>query len=323
MKKAKLFTVLLLVSIGCIINTHVVVAATAQSKTANSHKKNKTPQNASRQRQMSEKDIAECTQLIGKVAQTDKAIQSGTLATATDNTGITERPKKSAQVQLFASDNPAAIAHLTGGAVNVVVPPASNNKVKPIVPPVSKPVARSTIPPNTQIFASDDPKAIAHLTGKITTPLTNSSPQAQSAVNKPVTHPHPHIQLFAPNTPDLENLEGKSANLANFQKNVPVDKVAKTKPKTLQKAKKATHKAEKSAPVVEVSKKPENPAIKTEKPAPAVEANKKTETPALKSLSKGKKPAPAVEANKKIQTPAPKAEKSTPAVASEKPKNSI
>jgi hypothetical protein len=314
MKKAKLFTVLLLVSIGCIINTHVVVAATAASKTANSHKKNKTPQNASRQRQMSEKDIAECTQLIGKVAQTDKAIQSGALATATDNTGITERPKKSAQVQLFASDNPAAIAHLTGGAVNVVAPPASNNKVKPIVPPVSKPVARSTIPPNTQIFASDDPKAIAHLTGKITTPLTNSAPQPQSAVNKPVAHPH--IQLFAPSNPDLGNLEGKSANLANLQKTAPVDKVAKAKPKTPQKTKKATHKAEKSAPVVEANK-------KTETLAPTVKASKKPETPALKSLSKGKKPAPAVEANKKIQTPAPKAEKSTPAVASEKPKNSI
>jgi hypothetical protein len=334
MKKAKLLTVLLLVSISYVTNTSVSVAASTQSEPkniANSHKKNKSAQSSNHQRQMSEKDITECTQLIEKVAQTDKLLQNKTIAPVADNL------KKSASVQVFTSSNPAAIAHLTGGAVNLAPAnntPSNHKLATSSAPTTSKQVAKSTIPPGTQIFASDDPEKIAHLTGKITTPLTNSSPQAQAFANKPAVHPR--IHLFSPNTPDLVDLQGKSASLASLQKNSAADKSVKPKTRVERKLKKSVHKSvkpapsgetaaktekimpksEKSAPAVETNKKAEEPAPKSEKPAPAVETNKKAEEPAPKS----EKPAPAVETNKKAEEPAPKSEKPAPAVDTNKNK---
>jgi hypothetical protein len=262
---------------------------------------------------MSEKDITECTQLIDKVARTDKLLQSATIAPATDHL------KKSATTQIFASDNPAAIAHLTGGAINLTTspsPPPSQKLAASTAPAAPKQVAKSTIPPGTQIFASDDPQKIAHLTGKITTPLTGSTPP-QVVANKPVVRPR--IHLFAPNAADLDTLEGKSANLASLQKTAPVDTLSKTKSKAKPKIKKAVHKS-KPASAVEANKKTEESAPKSEKPAPAANADKKTEQPAPKS----EKPAPAANADKKTEEPAPKSEKPAPAaVAKEKPKNSI
>ncbi|MCX7067795.1 MAG: hypothetical protein NTW85_08915 [Methylococcales bacterium] len=306
MKKDKLFIVLLLVSVGYITNISVTIAASTQAENknaANSHKKNKPARNTGHQRQMSEKDITECTQLIDKVARTDKLLQSAMIAPATSS-----QLKKPATTQIFASDNPAAIAHLTGVGVNLATSPApansappNHNLATPTTPVPLKQVAKSTIPAGTQIFASDDPQKIAHLTGKITTPLTGSAPQV--VAKKPVVHPR--IQLFSPNTPDLNTLEGKSANLAGLQKTAPVDTLSKTKAKAKAKpkAKKTAHKSQKPAP------------------APAADANKKTEEPAPKS----EKPAPAADANKKPEEPAPKSEKKPdPAAASsEKPKNSI
>ena len=116
MKKGKLFTALLLVGIGCVAN--MSVAATVQSKptqknVTDSHKKNKTIRKTSitRHRQMSEKDITECTQLIDKVARTDKVLQTEMIATTTNNSKIAEHLKTTADVQVFASDDPVAVGH--------------------------------------------------------------------------------------------------------------------------------------------------------------------------------------------------------------------
>ena len=316
MKKDKLFIVLLLVSIGYVTNISVTIAASTQAENKNaasSHKKNKPARNTGHQRQMSEKDITECTQLIDKVARTDKLLQSEMIAPATSS-----QLKKPATTQIFASDNPAAIAHLTGARVNLATSPAPANSAPPnrnlatsTTPVPLKQVAKSTIPAGTQIFASDDPQKIAHLTGKITTPLTGSAPQV--VAKKPVVHPR--IELFAPNTPDLDTLEGKSANLAGLQKTAPVDTLSKTKAKVKpKKAKKTAHKSDKPAPAVDANKKTEEPAPKSDKSAPAADANKKAEEPAPKS----DKPAPAADANKKTEESAPKSEKPAPAADANK-----
>lgn len=285
MKKGKLFTALLLVGIGCVAN--MSVAATVQSKSVqknvtDSHKKNKTIRKTSitRHRQMSEKDITECTQLIDKVARTDKVLQTEMIATATNNSKIAEHLKTTADVQVFASDDPVAIAHLTGKTANLPHPSAMTKQIikatpitatlaapKPVIatlapPPVFKPttatlVATSRIPkpvtkplPHTQVFASDDPKVLANLMGKspalpvkpITTKSTTSLPVAKTYKPIKPTTPHPHIELFAPNPlADLNHLEGRSANLATLQKTVPVDK------STTQKTKKLTPKSKSSS----------------------------------------------------------------------------
>jgi len=284
MKRGKLFTALLLVSLACVVN--ISVAATVQSKSApknatDSHKKNKNVRKTSitRQRQMSEKDITECTQLINKVAQTDRVLQTQMITTATNNNKIAEHLKTAADTQLFASDDPVAIAHLTGKTANLPLSSAPKQFVKatpvaatlaapkPIIarlapPPVFKPttatlVATSRIPKpvtkplsHTQVFASDDPKVLANLMGKstalpvkpVTTKSTTNLPVTK--VYKPIkpTTPHPHIELFAPNPlVDLNHLEGRSANLATLQKTVPADK------STTQKTKKSLPKSKSSS----------------------------------------------------------------------------
>lgn len=268
MKRGKLFTALLLVGIGCVAN--MSVAATVQSKSTqknitDSHKKNKTVRktNVTRQRQMSEKDITECTRLIDKVAQTDKVLQTQMIATATtNNSKIAEHFKTAADVQVFAADDPVAIAHLTGKTTNLPLSSATKQLVKatpvattliapkPVIatlapPPVFKPttatlVATSKAPksvtkplPHTQVFASDDTKALANLMGKTTalpvkpttTKFTTTPPVAKVAKPIKPTTPHPHIELFAPNPlADLNHLEGRSANLATLQKTMPANK---------------------------------------------------------------------------------------------------
>lgn len=241
MSKDKLLTVLLWLSIGCVANMSIAVAETVQQKSThknvtNSHQKNKSMQN----RKMSEKDITECTRLINKVVQTDNVLQNTMIAKAADNTKIAEQLKKPAEIQLFASDDPAAIAHLTGKTVNLAVSPvvkqiAKATKVmpitnisansKPIAPvPTLKTVIKPIIPPNTQVFASDNPKDIALLTGKITASNAKTKPTTKLSVANTITTKitsspaQPHIELFTPNTPNLNHLEGRSASLENIQK---------------------------------------------------------------------------------------------------------
>ena len=275
MKTRQLLTVLLCVSLGCVAGTSVVIAAQSNSaaKTPKTNqKKNKTVRKTSLvspHRQMSEKEITECTTLINKVQQTDKALQKEMAVKVTNDAKMTEHLKKSADVQVFASDDPIAVAHLTGKTATLPAPSVVKQlpnvaKITPtptsvaITKPMVKPIAKPTIPPNTQVFASDDPKAIAHLTGKTAfptvVPILKSSPTKATTKPsvvippKPVAvksttppAPHPHIELFAPNTPDLNHLQGKSANLAEIQKPASADKTVTTSPKN----KKSTHKAKK------------------------------------------------------------------------------
>jgi hypothetical protein len=285
MKRGKWFIALLSVSLACVAN--MSVAATVQSKSAKknvavSHKTNKTIKtnktvhktSVTRQRQMSEKDITECVRLIDKVAQTDKVLQTGMSITVTNNNKIAEHLKRPADAQVFASDDPAAIAHLTGKTANLPIvkaPPIAATLVapKPITaklapPPAFKPTTATLVAPSkvvkpitkqphhTQVFASDDPKVLANLMGKTTalpvTPTTTkfATTPPVAKVYKPIkpttAHPHPHIELFAPNPlVDLNHLEGKSANLTTLEKTVPADK------STTQKTKKSTHKSKSSS----------------------------------------------------------------------------
>lgn len=284
MKKGQLLSILLWGSMGCAVNINLAVAASSSSLPENksaesSHKKTaKRSSSAARTRRMTEKDISECTVLLDKVAQADKAIQKDMMSmSTTNNSKISEHLKKSADTQIFASDDPVAIAHLTGksaklpaqqsskGLVPLTAMPVPTSRFAP--PPVFKPTTATlvatasktskyvapskrlpTLPPNTQVFASNDPKAIAHLTGKVTPPLSETIPRQPERLlakpmtskplvakpvvpDKPVSKPlaakpvsnkapvsHPRIELFAPNSPDLNHLEGKSANLADFQK---------------------------------------------------------------------------------------------------------
>lgn len=273
MKRNKLLTILLGVSISCVATMNIAVAKTvpptsAHKNVTNSHKKNKTVQKSVTIRQMSEKDIAECTRLINKVVQTDKMLQNEMIAKAANNTKIAEHLKKPAEVQLFASDDPVAIAHLTGKTVNLAVSPvvkqvAKATKVMPIAitsasskpiaqltlpVPALKPIIKPIIPPKSQVFASDNPKDIALLTGK----TTASAAKTKSATNLPVVKPippklpprsQPHIELFAPNTPNLDHLEGRSASLEKIQKLSPTNKSATAQQKT----KKPPHPSKKSS----------------------------------------------------------------------------
>lgn len=261
MKRSKLFTALLLVSIGCASN--ISVAATAQAKSAaDSHKKNKTVRKTSisHPRQMSEKDITECTQLIKKVAQTDKVIQTEMFTSATNNNRIAEHLKKPADVQPFASDDPAAIAHLTGKATSLPMPSTAKPSVKatPTALAVPKPTATLAplpiLKPTTATLVATSnvakpvakPQPIANLTAK-----TLPAKPAVAKVGKPTkpttlpvqtSHPNPHIELFAANPEvDLNHLEGRSANLATLQKTVPANK-STTVP---QKTPKPTHSSKK------------------------------------------------------------------------------
>ncbi len=303
MKKYQLSSLLLLLSMGCVASMSVAAtpSTSANKNVVDSHKKSKSARKASRtslvhQRQMSEKDITECTKLIDKVAQTDKAIQKDMMLKATDNTKIAPHLKKNADVQLFASDDPAAIAHLTGKATGPLLKTtypriATGPKTVPkTVVPSTKPV--STLPANKQLFAANAPKPVSH----VTTPLIPSKavavkPTATAAAShKPVASKsavpsHPHIELFAPNTPDLNHLEGKSADLANIGEPGFVGKSAKVKTKTKvhKKHKTSTHKSKNPVPTAETSEKTKDSAnIKSKETAPTVKTGEKSE----KAISK-------------------------------------
>ena len=268
MKKGQLLSALLTVSIGCVAGTNVAVSATTkakaveeersvQKKAHSPHKKSKSShktRTATPARRMTEKDIVECTTLMNKVARTDRIIQQEMAA----NTG--NQLKKSADTQIFATENP--------GKTTMASPqqPVVQQQTKSPSPISKPPVARSSLPPGTQLFASDDPKAVAHLTGKITVPVPESrtkEPTARLLVAKtaksntpmpkpteattklttPTPHSHSRIELFAPNNSvDLNHLQGKSASLAILQKNAAVDKSATT----LKKSRKSIHKTKKT-----------------------------------------------------------------------------
>ncbi len=280
MKRNKLLTILLGVSIGCVANINIAVAKTASPKSAqknvtDSHKKTKTVQKSVTIRKMSEKDITECTRLINKVAQTDRMLQNDAIAIAANNTKIAEHLKKPAEVQLFASDDPVAIAHLTGKPVDLAVSPvvkqiANATKIMPIAitsasskpiaqltlpVPALKPIIKPIVPINTPVFVSDKPKNIALLTAKTTTLNTQTKQPTNlsiATVAKPITiksppRSQPHIELFAPNTPvNLDHLEGKSASLESIQKLLPTNKSATAQ----QKNKNFTHQSKKSSSAV-------------------------------------------------------------------------
>jgi hypothetical protein len=294
MKKGQWLSALLSISMGVAV-TNVAVSAITEKKSAeekpiqkkeSAPKKNKAVYKthlATPSRRMSEKDIVECTTLINKVAQTDKLIQQDMAAKATSNSKIADHLKKPAETQIFASDDPTAIAHLTGKATAPLTTappqPIINHQTRASSP--KPPIAKSNILPNSQIFASDDPKAIAHLTGKIKLPVPESrtkepvakvitptsqeakarlsTPKPKGATTKLTTptdhaHAHPHIELFAPNNSsiDLNHLEGTSASLASLQT---VDNAPKKNKKLVHKAKK-TNTAKKTTTPPTVNEKP-------------------------------------------------------------------
>lgn len=306
MKKDHLLSVLLLLVMGSVASMNVAAAPSksADKNVVPSHKKNKSAQKTGktgfvRQRQMSEKDIAECTRLIDKVTQTDKAIHKDMTLKAMDNAKIAPHLKKNADVQLFASDDPAAIAHLTGKATGPLVkktyPRIATGQQIATVPKVvpktavspGKPVPR--LPPDKQLFAANPP------TSHVTTPLTPSkavvAKPAVVASHKPVVSKstaasHPHIELFAPNTPDLNHLQGKSANLANISEPVSDDNSGKVKTKTKvhKKPKKSTHKSKKPVPATETGEKAKDSTnIKSQETTPAVKTGEKSEKPVTKA----------------------------------------
>lgn len=246
MKKGKLSSIVLLsVSIGCIANISAVVAQTTPQKAAN---KNVTVQKKIKpvpNRKITERDITECTRILSKATklENDRLSQKEMLAIAANNTKISQHLKKPADVQLFASDDPAAIAHLTG---KTIVPPpapvlkhtAKATKIPPIASTTAKPIAKSTVhsvsKTDPKVFSADTPKAVASHSKPATAKLT-----ANPAVTKTTTPPaqatrsQPHIELFAPNTAaDLDHLEGRSASLEIIQKPASTDKSATAHSKT-------------------------------------------------------------------------------------------
>lgn len=261
MKKGKLLIVLLCVNVGCM---SVAVATTVQPKkpvhknVTDSHKKNK----AIPTHKITEKDIAECTSLINRVSQKEEmtVIPAAIPPSAPNNTKIAEHLQKPAEVQLFASDDPKAIAHLTGKTVLPPVTPVIKSTAELTVPPpVSKPVIPEHVnkpTKSTSTHQANTPKAATPATIKTTLnskhPTTKSIEKAPAAVTVvkpivittappaiPLTPAQPHIELFAPNTPDLDHLEGKSANLSNFQPRVSTTKLSAAEH---QKNKKLIHK---------------------------------------------------------------------------------
>ncbi|MDP3839886.1 MAG: hypothetical protein Q8Q54_13290 [Methylococcales bacterium] len=245
MKKGKLSLIVLLsVSVGCIANMSAVVAETVPSKAANKnvtvHKKIKPVPN----RKITERDITECTRILNKTTQIDRLSQKEMLAiAATNNSKISQHLKKPADVQLFASDDPAAIAHLTG---KTIVPPpapvlkhtAKATKIPPIASTTAKPIAKSTVhsvsKTDPKVFSADAPKAVASHSKPATAKLT-VNPAATKTTTPPAqaTRSQPHIELFAPNTAaDLDHLEGRSASLEVIQKPTSADKSATAHSKT-------------------------------------------------------------------------------------------
>ena len=165
---------------------------------------------------MTENNIQECSKLLNKVAQTDEAILKNMQA----------RQTKAAQnAAIFAAHNSAQPFPLTE---------------KPIVQAMATPAKPATytettsLPANTQLFASDDPREIDHLTGKNTKPLmstpdysapkTAAKPLKTSAAKPKANKKQPHIKLFAPNeSTDLNHLEGKSASINELNKSKKTD----------------------------------------------------------------------------------------------------
>lgn len=226
------------------------VATTAQSKpvhenVTDSHKKN----NAIPERKITEKDIAECTSLINKAEQQKVAVPlpHAEIPVVSNNTKIDEQSYKPANVQLFASDDPKAIAHLTGKTTELVAahPPV----IKPIpttiqskpadylTPPATKPMAKLTVPaiPDT---VNQPIKQVGRLkTVTVSTSKPIQHPKTQSiakppvptvikpAVIKkiPVAPSRSTIKLSAPtnNVPDMNHLQGKSAKLENIRQSAP------------------------------------------------------------------------------------------------------
>ncbi|MDO9213798.1 MAG: hypothetical protein Q7U23_08210 [Methylococcales bacterium] len=248
MKKNKLPSIVLLcVSVGCIANMSVVSATeTAPQKKAVT--KNVTVQKKIKpvpNRKITERDITECTRILSKATklENDRLSQKEMLAIAANNTKISQHLKKPADVQLFASDDPAAIAHLTG---KTIVPPpapvlkhtAKATKIPPIASTTAKPIAKSTVhsvsKTDPKVFSADAPKAVASHSKPATAKLT-VNPAATKTTTPPAqaTRSQPHIELFAPNTAaDLDHLEGRSASLEVIQKPTSADKSATAHSKT-------------------------------------------------------------------------------------------
>jgi hypothetical protein len=256
MKKGKLLIILLCVSTTCI---NVAVATTVQPKkpvhknVTDSHKKNK----AALEHKITEKDIAECTSLINKVSQKEMTEIPVVmpLAATPNNTKIAEHLQAPADVQLFASDDPKAIAHLTGKTVLPPVTPVLKSAT-PSIPvkstkstteltasrSITKPVLKITAPVPDHVNKAAKPITASVNTPKATAapptikttlnpehPTTKAIEKAPAAtVVKPIAikaaplPSQPKIELLAPTTsPDLDHLEGKSANLENLQPSVP------------------------------------------------------------------------------------------------------
>lgn len=255
MKKVKLLTTVLWVSMGCVANMSTaavnVSSKSTQKNITESHKKNKTVQH----RKITEKDIAECTRLINKVTKIERMPQKEVMAITASNTKIA-RPE---DVQLFSSDNPVVSTHLTGKTVNLSVAPApigqiaQVTKITPIVtsspkliakltvPPVDKQVVKPIIPVNPQIFSSDTPQKVGVQIAKIqsTKPLLQEQSTPQSS-----------IKLFVPNTTpvDFNHLKGGSASLDIIKKTAPINKPVTAQKKTTQVT--ATSKKPKSTVVI-------------------------------------------------------------------------
>ncbi|MSP27343.1 MAG: hypothetical protein EXR80_02570 [Methylococcales bacterium] len=204
MKKIKLLTTVLWVSMGCCVANISIAAVNVSSKSAQktvteSHKKNKTVQH----RKMTEKDITGCTRLINKVAKIDKVLQKEAMAIAINKTKTT----KPTDVQLFSSDNSVVSTHLTGKPVNLSVAPApvgqiaQITKITPIVTPPLKPIAPSAVKPITpvipQVFSSDTPQKVVVEDAK-----ANLSPKSVKPAKLPQEQltPPSTIKIFVPNT---------------------------------------------------------------------------------------------------------------------------
>lgn len=236
MKKNQWLSTLLVVSIGS-----VAINANAQTKQA-THKKKA-------HYRISERDIAECTKLIDKVAAkqnkmsliavptNSKAIGHlpaplPTSTKATNSKVLTHVPAP-VESQLFADDH---LAPLAKPVAKTVTP----KPTAPLAALATQPAFKPTTA--TLVTASSVRHAIPHPTKAKTQPTIVQNPFANT--NKtvaPTKEPHPAIEVSsAPKKSDLNHLQGKSANLADIAKSGTADKSTSLKNK-----KKATTTSEK------------------------------------------------------------------------------
>ena len=209
---------------------------------------------------MTERNIQECTNLLDKVAESDKKIHEDMRlrqARAVQNSAMlaTINPPSTFIKDLVAEKNSRSVSPVT--SKDDAIKPISSEKS--VALPVTQttttgsalPIDKKPLPANTQVFASDDPKAIDHLTGKNPMPLMASldhkTPKIKTdraIVPKPIKvsaikpkpsktlKPQPRIELFAPNNEfiDLDHLKGKSADWKELTKprKTAVDKPQKT-----------------------------------------------------------------------------------------------